>query len=345
MGNVSIVENDMWNVTTGIYVDSANVTVEKNTVYLWGWVSYPRGIYSSSSTTMIGNNTLDVIDKNPGWTEVNGIRGTWKLAYNNSVKSYVYGFRVDSSTNPTIRQNHIEGNSAGVRLWGSGVSPLVENNTFVDNVVGVLVQGASSPTILNNTFSSSGYLSAGIKVEYGTPVIEGNEIYSIGQMGIWITSGGNPEISLNTISYNDYGIRVAGGNATIHNSNTIHHNDYGIYIDTSLGAQIDHNTIENNNDYGIYIYSANLTYLNISWNDIENNTDGSGVDYGIYGAIAPSPYWSCKCNWWGNNTGPNDTNPGPPYQNDGDGDRVSNYVDYVNWTRVVGGSRVCDGAP
>ncbi|MFQ6106730.1 MAG: right-handed parallel beta-helix repeat-containing protein [Thermoplasmata archaeon] len=233
---VFVESNSLWNVSVGVYVQSPWVTVEKNVISVWGWEptpidSGPRGIYSSSPTAVIGNNTLDIISKKFGWTEVNGIRGTWKLAYNNTVKGYVYGFRVQSTTNPTIRQNHIEGNGAGVRLWGSGVSPLIENNTFVNNVDGVLVQGGASPTVLNNTMSNTDYRTSGVQVSNGTPAIEGNSIQKIGQFGIWVRGQyGNPEILLNTISYNVYGIKIEGGNATIHNSNIIHHNDYYYFV-------------------------------------------------------------------------------------------------------------------
>ncbi|MFQ6129009.1 MAG: right-handed parallel beta-helix repeat-containing protein, partial [Thermoplasmata archaeon] len=319
IGEILVVSNYLWNVSVGVYIQSPSVTVERNTISVWGWGptpidSGPRGIYTNHGTTIIGNNTLDTTSRDVGWTEVNGIRGIWRFAFNNSVKSYEYGFRIEGGINSTIRGNHIEENGAGVRLWGAGVDPLIEENTFVDNVVGVLVQSNSSPTILNNTFESVGYLSAGIKVESGTPVIEGNTIYNIGQMGIWITGNGNPEIVQNTISYNDYGIKIQGGNATIHNNNSIHHNQWGIYMNTYNAPEVsENNTIYNNTQAGIWIGMNVGTFLKqIWWNDIVNNSVGIDVE----DDPGQDNYFHCECNWWGDANGPNDPNPPPP---DGDG--------------------------
>ncbi len=98
---------------------------------------------------------------------------------------------------------------------------------------------------------------------------------------------------------------------------------YGIYCTGSSSPTIGSTTIFNNL-YGIYISSpANLIIHN---SQIYNN-----LNYGIYNAGTPTIV-DAKNNWWGNETGPNDTSTGPPdYNPYGTGDKISDYVAYRPW--------------
>ncbi|MCK4444527.1 MAG: right-handed parallel beta-helix repeat-containing protein [Thermoplasmata archaeon] len=220
-------------------------------------------------------------------------------------------------------------------------NPEIVQNTISNNKEGIRITSLGAPAVRNNTIEGNTDYGIYITSNQSFHIEQNNDIGN-STVGIFVGLDGQPTISGNLVRNNDYGIEIQGGNATIHGSNNIHHNDYGIYVNTSHAPDINNNTIEYNNDYGIYIHSASLTYLRIEWNDIENNTDGVGEDYGVYGVPVGEPYWFCECNWWGDNSGPLDDSPIEPlYNPTGQGDRVSDYVDYFRWLKIIDGQKNC----
>ena len=55
---------------------------------------------------------------------------------------------------------NVFGDSSGIRIAGQNVSPLILNNTIVNNSVGFDLQDTPSPTIINNNIQNNTYYSA-----------------------------------------------------------------------------------------------------------------------------------------------------------------------------------------
>jgi parallel beta-helix repeat protein len=296
-GYVTIKHNDLWNVTTGMYISSDHVTVEKNKVTIWGTTSrpMPRAIYSESEATIIGNNTLKSILRPPSM-EHNGIRGVWKLAYNNTITRFTYGFRMDVATSKSdVVKNHIYNNSVGVRLYGSGVQPLIKLNNFTDNIDGLLVQGGASPKILKNDIMKLyGSTSYGIEISDGSPEIRENNITDIRLKGIWVKKG-NPEIVQNSISNNKEGIGITSVGAPIVKNNTIEGNtDYGIYVSSNQSFHIEQSNDISNSTVGIFVGVSGNPTINSS-NAIHHNDYGIRIEGGNASIRSSNSIYSNDC--------------------------------------------------
>jgi len=133
---------------------------------------------------------------------------------------------------------------------------LIKNNTFANaSDVGLDFRGASSSTIIQNTFLNNNY---GILMH----------AISIGH-----------QIENNLFENNVYGIYLRTYSRATIRYNNITENQYGIYSNVhDIHEGIDHNIITKNN-YGIFL--TNTENIDISNNIIAEN------EYGIYG----SPYW------------------------------------------------------
>ncbi len=180
-----------------------------------------------------------------------------------------------NSSSPTIANNTITGNRAGVGFGGYGgglylnsSSPTIANNTITGNSAdrygGGLWLYSSSPTIANNT-------------------ITGNIAYSDGG-GLYL-SGGSPTITNNTITGNGAG--WSGGGLCLYYSS----------------PTIANNTITGNSARdgggGLWLYSSSPT---IASNTIARNSAGGGGGLGLYSsspAIANNTIMGNSANYGG----------------------------------------------
>ena len=155
----------------------------------------------------------------------------------------------------------------------------------------VLISG-SSPTITDCTIRASS-ADCGIFVySGGSPELSGNTITGmtgVAGFGILVDSGSTPTVTGNTLSFNKIGIKVQGGSGGIYQGNII----------------------ADNSVYGLFNSGTTIV---------------SAID-----------------NFWGDVSGPlddlDDRNSGGWYNPGGLGDRVSNYVKYSPW---VGGPNDAD---
>ncbi|MFN2352816.1 MAG: MBG domain-containing protein, partial [Kiritimatiellia bacterium] len=208
---------------------------------------------------------------------------------------------------------------------------------------------------LVKNMGSAPYYGGGVTV-YGDDVtISNNTFANIGRVGVWLggyqdiyTGGSNVLVTGNHYTGKgngdclDYGIEVgAGGVATI-TGNTIincsgvatsdNSTSAGILVTDYYGkgttATIAGNTLTNNR-VGIYVgYNADDTSVVIAH---ENSIDGN-LNYGIR-TISTTKTVDAVSNYWGNATGP--THASNP---DGEGDAVSDNVDFDPWWRNEDGT-------
>jgi len=133
----------------------------------------------------------------------------------------------------------------------------------------------------------------------------------------------------NTIMNNSSGISMGGSQGVISGNTVSQNKGSGIVLWDSSPDII--NNIVSGNYFGIYAYSASDPVIN--YNEIHGNSN-----YGVYNADR-SVVINAENNWWGHESGPlddsDDRSTGGLYNPDGQGDRVSDYVDYDPWTTTV----------
>ncbi len=164
------------------------------------------------------------------------INGGWVISLHNS--------------SPTIKSNILENDTCGI-YCGPGSSPLIENNTFFQNISYGIACNDASPLIRNNTITNNIYL------------------------GIRFIANSNPQIENNTISNNQAsGISCSGSTGIIRN-NTITNNAFnGVSCQNYSAPQITNNNISNNGWPGIYSENSSPEIR-----DNQINENSVGISY------------------------------------------------------------------
>jgi parallel beta-helix repeat protein len=199
-----------------------------------------------------------------------------------------------------FEQNEVAYAAHGIHC-SEGAEAAISYNTFTKCIGGQGVwTNSSSVTISDNTFIDCSW---GIAIATGAePATVSNNIIQNCGTGIEINSS-SPIVTSNTITgCRWYGIYVyAYYSYPVPSSPTISYNDiadctYGVYSWLGATPIINYNNIFGNSEYGVYNEDCSVTI------DAENN-------------------------WWGHESGPYhpETNP------DGQGDTVSDCVDYDPW--------------
>ncbi|MFC2092741.1 right-handed parallel beta-helix repeat-containing protein [Bacteroidota bacterium] len=301
------------------------------------------GIYCNFSSPIIRNNLID-----------------------SNYAKYGGGIFCFNNSNPTITGNIIRANTGGTAAAGNGggiycnaSSPIIDSNIISYNQgyvgAGICCISSSSPTITNNEiFNNSATNSVGGICCHtnSAPLILNNSIQynygALGSGGIGCYYDSSPEIRGDTILYNETDLITGyGGGLDVYiNSsphivqNIIGHNKAafggGISCYDNCNPSIDSNYILYNSGDGIY--SANSSNPVIHYNNIYGNSYNSKC--GVRN-IDASIIINAENNWWGNASGPYNpvTNPG------GQGDTVSNYVDYTPWLLIIGIKNLQQGIP
>ncbi|MBM4137695.1 MAG: hypothetical protein FJ241_12835, partial [Nitrospira sp.] len=159
---------------------------------------------------------------------------------------------------------------AGV-IVQTGNSPTIENNTLINNDIGIQVNSDSSPNIRNNTISSPNGCSQ-------------NWVYQ-----------GKPHYFTFSVLGMDHameGIRVIDSSSVITKNKISQCNGAGISIVGNCSPSIEYNQITDCNN-GIHFLSSFTGSPEIHNNNIYNNSIFIGLDNGITASI------DAKNNWWG----------------------------------------------
>jgi len=240
--------------------------------------------------------------------------------------------------------------NAGVGVHGT---PDADADGNVD-ARGIVVGGTSSAPLANVKLLDNKVINSeagGIQVEYAEVEVNGNEVtnnqwdgfvsYNLKSSTIWANTFSNNGPS-GQANWNDAGIEVGlDTNATVTISgNTIENNlgsgdskGVGIYLRDSISdtetVTVEQNVISGNSDYGIISKATDPAKVSIHYNNIVGNGE-----YGVNNTVSAA--LDATLNWWGDVSGPqHGSYEGPdahPYGNPGgQGDRVSDNVDYVPW--------------
>ncbi|MCP4540094.1 MAG: hypothetical protein GY832_23395, partial [Chloroflexi bacterium] len=324
-------------------------------------IDYASPIVSDCTIAYNGDNGIDVSDSGSGSGENSSpIISGCSIANNNGVGIDLSGIQLVDGL-PVVSGNTISGNTDyAVRVKVDKLSAAFANtNTFSENgedAVYVLANGqyltgthtwpswlSDYPLHISERFriNSSGVLviEAGVRLElvhnlsypsvdvYGTlrtlgtsdnPVIFTRQtgVTNWGYMSFEGMSGGQLDYTI--IEYGS-GIGIESSDVQIANS-IIRYSKYNGISISNASPTISHNDIYDNSGRGIST-SGDLSLSIIRYNNIYDN--GS---YGLYNNAADTTV-NARNNWWGDTSGPYHPTSNP----DGDGNRVSSYVDFEPW--------------
>ena len=338
----SCADNDIVLVAPGTYVENI---VWPNT----------QGIHLISElgpemTIIDGNSTNSVIRITTGVDSTTIING-FTIQNGGGITISGGGISCYNNTSPTITGNTITNNYAiifgGGIFCGSGCSPIISDNAITNNAAGghfggggggIFCDSNSLAIILDNTITNNIAVSSwegnggGIYCRNYNGMINGNTV--TGNYAFYCGGGiycyeSSPTIVGNTINNNTahgtYSIFGGGILCETNSSPIIKHcnisdNDgTGITCRYNSSPPIDSCTISRNSGDGIYCRTGanpEIYYCNIT-----NN-----VGYGVTNTSSLLTV-DADSNWWGDASGPYHPTANPT----GQGNRVSDYVDFDPW--------------
>ena len=340
-GNVS----GNWTLAGGSpYVVTANATVTSGTTLV---IDPSVEVRFTQNTSLIVEGRLTAIGTSVGtitFTGQSATPGYWqsiKFSGSNAKGTISYceiryakqAVYLENVSGIVITHNYIHDNKGDDGAWGYVGQPGQMG-------CGIYLSSSTDNAISDNTISSnqggnggrSGYCVTGGAGGIGT--------------GIYLLSSTNNTISENTIFSNQGGSGgrdgyVGGGPGGAGGVGC------GIYLSSSTNDTISGNTISNNTGgqrgnpgynggYGSYsqgygIYSCSNSFPIIYYNTLSGNKKGDGTKgFGVY-HDGSSGTISATLNWWGANLGPYH----PTTNLSGQGNQVSDYVDYRPWIGIT----------
>jgi len=300
--------------------------------------NHTAGIYLSGSTdNLIERNSQT---DSSGWG-ISLLKSNDNIISNNNIESHAGSITLDQSENTIISLNEINNSTdEGIYLAESD-SNTIHNNTCSGNKAGIFVGEGSEWNTLADNFCNNGTRGIYLKLadlnimqdnsclgnEYGIYVtrsdliiIEGGTLGN-GEHGLYFYDCSDILVQLITAaSNNQSGVYLTEVNSfflihSIIESNT----GAGFISDHSSSVAIDNSTISSN---GIGLTCHFSTDVEAHGNNIMNNQE-AGVDASSDQAdVIDATY-----NYWGDPTGPYH----PLDNSDGEGDEVTDNVDFTPW--------------
>ncbi len=235
---------------------------------------------------------------------------------------------------PYCEKNSITGNSCthnrydGIQIAGSGVTQqnTIDKNNVSNNARHGIYLLSNNNTITNNICNHNGVY--GIYFEGADYNYLNNNSFSYNQHGIYINTNSNNNNISDAICYSNTqaAIYLRDAQDNIIWSSICSSNFYGVVIENTTNTTIMHTKIVSNTEgvkvFGV-ISGVSIHYCNISHNTL----------YGVNNSV--NVIVDAEHNWWGDSSGPydpsNDTATGGLYNPNGQGDNVTDYVDYYPW--------------
>jgi len=355
----------------GIYLySSANNTISKNTMSnisggdRGAGSEYPDGPGGTGCGIYLYSSSNNIFSENIIFNAIGASGFVFGNGYGIYIDQNSYSNSIDSNNKYNDEPIYYYCNQSGITIENQNLTLAGSGSTNLGRIVLINCQNF---TIRNNTIAGgvgqngrtgpygpggSGGIGCGIYLlSSSNGTLSGNSIFDniggregIGDYpegsggigcGIYLYSSTNSTISNNIISNNIGGQGGASGFGG---------NGCGIYLYSSTNNTISGNAISNNQGgqqyyegYGIYgqgygIYSCSNSFPIIHYNTLSGNKYGDGITkgYGVY-HDGSSGTISATFNWWGADSGPYHQNSNPL----GQGDKVSNWVDYQPWKAKI----------
>ncbi|MEW6103949.1 MAG: right-handed parallel beta-helix repeat-containing protein, partial [bacterium] len=297
------------------------------------------GIYLFSSINNIfSQNTM--VNTKGGQGGRGGGGGTW-FDGSPGICGQGYGIYIDQNSYNNAIDSLNTYNTESIHYYYGTNSLTIENQTLTllgsgsTNLGRIVLINCSNFTIRNN------FIAGGIGENGQTGGYTGSGGSGGIGCGIYLYNSTNTTITNNTISNNQGGRGGTGG--SYGNSGGSGGIGCGIYLSFSTNSTISENVISNNiggqggmggcygpggtSGQGYGIYSISNSFSTIHYNNLLGNKNGDLTNgYGVYhdGSFGTI---SATYNWWGANSGPYHGTSNPS----GQGDKVSDWVDYRPW--------------
>lgn len=167
----------------------------------------------------------------------------------------------------------------------------------------------------------------GIDVRASDPQLDQIMVSQNSGYGVFSDTFSNFELIGSTVSDNDTGgIRVPVNASPTITGNVIENNDYGIFNDEDAYPTILDNEILNNR-IGLHFIELGSTLPELQNNDIAGNSE-----FGLRNVTTAGRTLIAERNFWGDDSGPYHPGSNPT----GEGDRVSDYVEFDPWNIEAG---------
>lgn len=293
----------------GIYCQGASPTIRGNT-FKKNSAAGGSGVYATSgSAPLISGNSF---------VSNTGVAVSCTAASNAVVEGNTFtgadisAVSVDGSA-PVIRNNVIDaapvaqtGTSRGITC-SAGSAAIVDHNTVRNTVYAITFSG-SNGSITHNTVTDN--LGAGIYVNQGSPLIDGNSLIRnvAWNYGGGIAANGSSSIIRNNVVFGNAafaqsnsssggGIYCSGNEVVVNNTIVGNSADQGgglaVAYNASSGGVVCHNNIVAFNSSGIFKTSATAQTLNLAYNCVYGNYayNYSGVSdpTGTLGSVSVDP--------------------------------------------------------
>jgi parallel beta-helix repeat protein len=293
----------------GIYLsNSGSSIVANNTCNNNEW----DGIYlESSGSSTVTNNTCN----NNNWGGILFELSGSSTVANNSFTNcglYIYEETSDAYLSYTVENNWVNGKILGFYtnldsmiiaepVYGQLIlvnctTVTVRDQILNNTTIGLFLRFCTSSVIINNTCNNGDY---GIYLSSsGSSTVANNTCNDNRDIGILLSSSGSSTVANNTCDTNFNGISLQfSGSSTVAN-NTFNNNNIGFFLFDSDFCNITYNLLQENVEYGIWIYSNcdnNIIHQN---NFVDNYLGGTSQasDAGT------NNYWydttTLKGNYW-----------------------------------------------
>ena len=322
---------DVVMVGAGTYIESIGL---KRGVKVLGAGPQVTFLISEGRPAVVGTGSLTTTCVLDGFTIIGGTQdptsrggaiyidsGAQEIISNNVISGCVAtqkggGIYIEGEgTAPTIVNNQFIGNAvhgvAGAAIYVQDAAPVIEGNTFFNNVAqkdggALAVYTIDRPrfqaTISSNTFISNTALAKGgaIYIEGASPTIRANIIVSNTAMagaGIFVNSYSNAMVQDNLIAHNvtceasddcaGGGLAIVGGSEPCVDRNVIHQNAAvrgdGIYVDCAT-SDITNNVITENGGANVLLNAASSYIVN---NTILGSSRSGTVGIDLFGVCCP----------------------------------------------------------
>ena len=194
------------------------------------------------------------------------------------LEAFLFGIRVDSSSNMTFVGNNVTNNGDGFHLTNVNNSKFVQNvmirNQNVTLFYGIVAYNSCSNLFLQNTIAGNG--NSGLRTSFtSNDTIIRNNITGTHEFGLRLESAFNDTISGNIIRGCHTGIwAYPSGRNMISNNTIVSNDDAGVRLEyaETMNNQI-HNNILRNNTNGILLRQSS-DFNSITANSISDNTVG-----------------------------------------------------------------------
>jgi len=269
LGGFTIIGNRELHPYAGIRVTSNNCIIVNNSIiqsYYSAYIigednTFENNTWSDNERGLVLWNTIDNI------LYRNNITGAGIEIVGNSPESWdSHSIDTTNTVNGkalyyfTKKTSVLVPPDAGQVILAGCSDMVIEDQEIVNTSIGIAVVFSSNITIRDNDCRIGREYGTGILIHFSDNVIVHSNTCSDFGDGIGVTSSDGVYISNNTCSHSFNGISITGialvsENITI-DGNNCSSNIYGVVIRNSINNVIRKNTLNNNLNYGIYLYEG-----------------------------------------------------------------------------------------